>query len=262
MNKSVVILACIAVPWLSSCGGGFLPDMSRTLGDPSVDAPVVASFSKENRVEVSWPQDVNADQYLLERTQDGGVPNWTAIYAGSATSYEDTDCTDQGRYLYRLTRTRGAKSFGPSNAVMGVASAVCRDALEPNDTETEATPLTSTLAANLYYYSSVIQQNGAPLLTQDVDWYSVSIPPHRKANIVVTQDNLQGGSTNTWMYFYLKGTNPAQIVNNQAIVITNYSDVAAMTFLFKIYPIPSSFAVNGGGSLITYTVSLNSIMSS
>lgn len=261
MKKTGLILVCLAVVWVSSCGDWLLLNMSRTLGDPGIGAPVVTSFVKENHVEVSWPQDANADQYILQRSQDGAVSSYAVIYAGSRTSYEDTDCTDQERYLYRLTRTRGTRSFGPSDAVMGVASAVSRDALEPNDMETEATPLTSTLAANLYSYSSVIQQNGTPLQAQDVDWYSVSIPPHRKANIVVTQDNLQGGSTNTWMYFYLKGTNPAQIVNNQAIVITNYSDVAATTFHFKIYPIPSSFAVNGGGSLITYTVSLNSIMS-
>jgi hypothetical protein len=246
---------------MCSCGDGFLPDAGRALGDPAVVAPAVTSFVKENYVEVSWPQDANADHYILQRAQDSATPIYAEIYTGSGTAYEDANCTDQGRYLYRMIRTRGTKSFGPSDAVMGVASAVSRDALEPNDSESEATTLTSTLAANLYYYSSVVQQNGAPMVEQDVDWYSVSIPPHRKANIVVTQDGLQGGSTNTWMYFYLKGANPAQIVNNQAIVITNYSDVSAMTFLFKIYPIPSSFAVNGGGSLITYTVSLNSIMS-
>jgi hypothetical protein len=138
---------------------------------------------------------------------------------------------------------------------------VCRDALEPNDVEGQATSLASTLAANLYYYSSAVQPGGSSLVQQDVDWYSVAVPPHRQANIVVTQDGLLGGSTNTWMYFYLKGANPVQIVNNQAIAVINWSDTASASFLFKIYPIPSSFAVAAGGSLITYTVSLNSITS-
>jgi len=182
------------------------------------------------------------------------------VYAGTATRYLDTNCTDQERYLYRLTRTRGARSFGPTDVVMGVASAVCRDALEPNDTEAAATALSSTLVANLYYYSSLAQPAGTTLVQQDVDWYAVSVPAHRQASIVITQDNLLGGSTTTWMYFYLKGSNPVQIVNNQALSIPNYSDSAA-TFRFKIYPSPSSFTVGGGGSIITYAVSLHSITS-
>ena len=260
MKKATFLLTAVAMGLTSACQAGLLQDMSRSLGDPTVVVPSATSFVRENIVDVSWPQDANADLYILQRALDNASPSYSTVYSGTDTQYQDTNCTDQGRYLYRLTKTRGTKSFGPSDVVMGVASAVSKDSLEPNDLESQATSLTSTLAANLYYYSSVFQQNGAPMVTQDVDWYSVSVPPHRKANIVVTQDGLQGGSTNTWMYFYLKGNVPSQIVNNSPIVITNYSDSATMAFLFKIYPIPSSFAVNGGGSLITYTVSLNSIV--
>jgi hypothetical protein len=254
-------LVCLAALFAGSCGDGLLTEMSRTLGDPVVQAPTATSFVTENRIDVSWPADGNADQYMLQRALDAAAPAFTTVYSGPATTYTDTDCTDQGRYLYRLTKTRGSRSFGPSDAVMGVASAVCRDALEPNDSESQATSLTSTLAGNLYYYTSAVQPGGASLVQQDVDWYSVTVPPHRQANIVVTQDGLLGGSTNTWMYFYLKGSNPVQIVNNQAIAVINWSDTASETLLFKIYPIPSFFAVAAGGSLITYTVSLNSITS-
>jgi len=261
MKRAGFFLVLLAALLSASCGDGLLTEMSRTLGDPVIEPPTVSSFAIENRIDVSWPADENADQYLLQRALDAATPAFQTIYAGQGTTYADTDCTDQGRYLYRLTRTRGSRSFGPSDAVMGVASAVCRDALEPNDEEGRATGLTSTLAANLYYYSSAVQPGGSSLVQQDMDWYSVTVPPHRQANIVVTQDGLLGGSTNTWMYFYLKGSNPVQIVNNQAIAVTNWSDTASASFLFKIYPIPSSFAVAAGGSLITYTVSLNSITS-
>lgn len=261
MNKAKLILIALAVALSSSCGDGLLQEMGRALGDPVIAVPIASSFIREDHVEVSWDQDPNTDQYCLQRALDGAVPVYTEVYTGSGTSYTDANCTDQGRYLYRLVRTRGTRSFGPSDAVMGVASAVSRDTLEPNDSEGQVTTLTSTLAANLYFYTSVVQQNGAPLVTEDVDWYAVTVPPHRQANIVVTQDNLQGGSTNTWMYFYLKGSSRMQIVNNQAIVVTNYSDTAAVTFLFEISPIPASFPANGGGSLITYKVSLNSITS-
>ncbi len=261
MRAGGPVAAVLAAMFLSSCGNGLLTELSRTTGDPTVTDPVVSSFVTENQVVASWPSDVNADTYMLERAVDAATPMFHTVYEGTGTSYIDTNCTDQGRYLYRLTETRGNRAFGPSEAVMGVASTTSRDALEPNDSEDQATPLTSTLAANLYYYSSVAQQGGAPLIVQDVDWYSVVVPAHRQANIVVTQAGLAGGSTNTWMNFYLKGSNPAQIVNGQAIAVTNYSDTSTATFLFKIYPIPSFFAVTGGGSLINYTVSLNSVTS-
>jgi len=258
-------LRCVPVVGLAllvaSCGNGLLDELSRSFGDPDVQAPRISSFVTENVVEVSWSQDPNADEYVLQRALDNASPNYETVFVGTGTHYTDTSVTDQGRYLYRLSSTRGSKSFGPSEAVMGVASSVSRDTLEPNDWEAEATPLVSTWAANLYYYSSVAQQGGAPLVQQDVDWYSVSVPPHRQANVVVTQDGLAGGSQNTWMFFYLKGANPVQIVNSNAIPVTNYSSSSSATFLFKISPLPSSFTVSGGGSLITYTVSLNSITS-
>jgi len=254
-------LAVLSAALLSSCGDGLLREMSRTLGDPAVALPVVSSFVVENRITLSWTSDANADQYVLQKALDAASPVYSVAYSGTARQFDDLNCTDQGRYLYRLAKTRGGKTFGPWDAVLGIGSAVCRDALEPNDAESAATPLTSTLAANLYYYSSIAQQNGAPFVQQDVDWYSVSVPPHRQANIVVTQDGLSGGSVNTWMHFYQKGMNPVQIVNNQAIAVKNSSDTATQTFFFKIYPIPTFFPSNGGGSLITYAVSLNSMTS-
>ena len=253
----MLALGCLLA---ASCGGGLLAEMGRPLGDPSTSAPSVCSFVVENRVQVSWPADVNADLFILERAADAASPSFQAVSSGSGTSYTDTHCSDQERYLYRLIRTRGTRSFGPSETVMGVASSVCRDAREPNDQEADATALDSTLAANLYYYSSLAQPAGVTLVQQDVDWYTVSVPAHRQANVVVTQDSLAGGSVSTWMYFYLKGANPVQIVNNQAIPVANYAD-QAVSFRFKIYPVPSSFTVGGGGSLITYTVSLHSITS-
>ncbi|HUW42518.1 MAG TPA: hypothetical protein VMV90_16050 [Rectinemataceae bacterium] len=243
-----------------SCGAGLLSDMGRSLEDPRLAAPSVASFADEHRIEVSWAADANADLCVLERAPDAAVPSWETIYRGIGTRYADTKCSDQGRYLYRLTELRGERSFGPSEAVPGVASATCRDALEPDDEESEATPLASTLAANLFYYSFAFRPNGLPIIVQDLDWYAVTVPPNRTANLVVTQLSpaLAGGSTSTWMYLYRKGMNPQQIVNNQAIPFTNYSNAAA-TFLFKIYPVPANFPADGGGAVVDYTVSLDSI---
>ncbi|MDA8426514.1 MAG: hypothetical protein M0Z80_10310 [Treponema sp.] len=256
--------AAATVLCLVSCNAALLSDLARSVDDPTVVAPGVSSFVYENRIDVSWTADANADQYVVERAQDAAVPVWSAIYQGTGTSYTDTNVSDQGRYLYRLSKVRGTRTFGPSEAVLGIGSATCRDAFEPNDEEAEATAIGSasgsTLLASLWYYSSVYQQDGAVLTVQDIDWYAVSVPPNRTANIVVTQVSpaLAGGSTNTWMYFYQKGMNPQQIVNSQTIPVTNYSNATA-TFLFKIYPVPTSFSANGGGALVNYTVSLDSI---
>lgn len=245
---------------LVSCKGGLLSDMDRSVADPILVAPSVISFLCENEIEVSWPADANADVFVLERADDAPAPAWSRVYAGAGTSYADRGVTGQGRYLYRLSKLRGERSFGPSEAVPGVASATCRDALEPDDEESEATPLASTLAANLFYYSFAFRPNGLPIIVQDLDWYAVTVPPNRTANLVVTQLSpaLAGGSTSTWMYLYRKGMNPQQIVNNQAIPFTNYSNAAA-TFLFKIYPVPANFPADGGGAVVDYTVSLDSI---
>jgi hypothetical protein len=234
--------------------------MNRGAEDPSAAAPTVSCFLVENSISISWPPDPNADSYILERADDAASPVYSTMYSGVGLEYVDGSCLDQGRYLYRLSRLRGGCRFGPSVSVLGVASAVCRDALEPNDDEGRATALNYDRAANLHCYSSEFKQNGVHLVLEDADWYSVTVPPRRNANIVLTQEGLAEGSAATWMYFYQKGQNPHQVVNNSAIPIVN-SSYETTTFLFKIFPVPACFAVNGGGSTIDYRVSLNSITS-
>lgn len=254
MNKAVILLSLLLV----SCSAGFLDQMGRVLADPSPSAPRVSSFVSEYCIDAAWDPDKAAEEYILERADDSVSPSWSTLYRGAATLFSDTTCADQRRYLYRLSMVRGSRVFGPAEAAVGIGSAACRDQLEPNDTEQTATPLDYDRAANLYYYRAC---SGA--VVQDVDWYSVSVPPRRTANIVVTQSGLTGGSVNTYMIFYLKGTAPAVIVNNAAIPITNPA-YETRTFLFRISPNPAEFIADptlAGGSFIDYTVSLFSITS-
>lgn len=259
MKYMVPFLVALVSLLIDSCTDGLLTDMKRTLADPVVTAPAVTSFVHENRIDVSWSADPGAELYVLERALDAASPAYAVIYQGTATSYADTDCIDQGRYLYRLTKTRGNKIFGPSDAALGIASSVCQDSQEPDDSEDQAALLESTLAANLFYYSTIFQQHNAPLVKQDTDWYSVEVPANSTANIVITQIQPKlSGTANTWMYFYLKGQFEEEIVNSQPIPVANYSNVKT-SFLFRIRPIPSNFPANGGGSLVNYTVTLYSI---
>ena len=254
MKRAVVLLPLL----FFSCSGGFLDQMGRVLADPEPGTPTVSSFVSEFRIDVAWAADKAAEEYILEQADDSTAPSWSTVSRGTATSFSDTACADQHRYLYRLSIVRGSRVFGPAPEAFGIGSAACRDALEPNDTEAAATPLDYDKASNLYFYRSC---SGA--VVQDQDWYSVTIPPRRTANIVVTQSGLTGGSVNTYMMFYLKGTAPVVIVNNSAIPVTNPAH-ETKAFLFRISPNPAEFIADptlAGGSFIDYTVSLLSITS-
>ena len=248
--------AAFAMLVLAGCGPDLLVDLDRVEDDPVVTAPSAASFAAELTIDVSWDTDPGADRYVLERAADAVAPVWAQVYAGIGTALRDTSCADQGRYLYRLTKTRGSRSFGPSAAVLGVGSATRADALEPNDTESLATDLAYDRSANLYYYRSYSAE-----VVQDRDWYTVTVPPRRIAEIVVTQAGL--AATDTYMMFALTGSVPQQIINNAALPIAN-SAYEARTFAFQIYPNPDEFVAGpslAGGSTIDYTVSLYRIVS-
>ncbi len=251
-----VLCACALCVGLTGCGDGFLAAMGRIGADPAAVAPRVASFGTEYAISVSWDADPAAEEYILERATDALSPSWSVVYTGAGTSFDDTERTDQVRYLYRLTLTRGSRVFGPSDAVVGVGSAACKDSLEPNDSQDEATPLEYDRTANLYYYRSYAGET-----VEDTDWYSVSVPPRRIANVVVTQKGLSGGSVSTFMYLYVKGSSPVTVMNNVAIPITNTS-YETQEFLIRITPNPDQFIADptlAGGSFIDYTVSLVSI---
>ena len=258
MSRILGVLILIGlVCGVTSCSNSFLDQMGRVFGDPSPRAPRVISFVTEDQIDVSWDIDRAADEYVLERAEDSMSPSFAVLYRGTATSWTDANCCDQSRYLYRLSMTRGDRVFGPSEFVLGIGSAACRDELEPNDAESLATALEYDRAANLYYYRSFTGTE-----VEDEDWYSVSVPPRRIANIVVTQEGLAGGMVATWMYFYLKSTVPAAIINSTAIPIVNNS-YETKSFLFMISPNPQEFISDptlAGGSFINYTVSLVSIV--
>jgi len=256
---SVLLLPLLLAP---GCSQGLLPELNRVLRDPAVSSPQVSSLDREYRIEISWEADPAAEQYALERAEDAMAGGYAEIYRGSDTSYSDTDCQDQGRYLFRLTKTRGNRVFGPSGAVLGVGSATCKDELEPNDSEQQATELAYDRRANLSYYRATPSLYPGREL-QDTDWYWLDIPPHRIASLLITQVGLPPGSEYTFLYFYQKGTTPLHVINNQLIAVPNPSPETRRIF-FKLYLNPADFIVEptlGGGTLVDYTLSLYSILS-
>jgi hypothetical protein len=246
----------------AGCSPGLLAELDRVQRDPTLSAPRVSSLDRECRIEVSWDTDAGAEEYVLERAQDAVLGDFRVVYRGQGTSYSDTDCQDQGRYLYRLSKVRGNRLFGPSGAVLGVASATCRDELEPNDSEQQATELNYTRRANLFYYRATPSLPPVEVL-QDDDWYAFAVPPQYTANLLITQAGLAQGSQYTFLYFSEKGTRPVHVVNNQLIAISNPSPDTRRV-LFKLCLNPTDFMVDptlGGGILVDYQVSLYSTVS-
>jgi hypothetical protein len=245
----------------AGCSPGLLPELDRVARDPALAVPRVRSLQRELRIEVSWDADPAAEEYILEKAEDSLLGDYSVIYRGTETSYTDTDCRNQGRYLFRLSKARGSRLFGPSGAVLGVASDTCGDALEPNDAEAQATELADfQRRANLYYFRATPSRYPDQVL-EDSDWYSLAIPPQWTAYLLITQAGLPSGSEYTYLWFYQKACLPIHVVNNQLLAVTNPSP-EAQRVCFRLYLDPSDFILEptlGGGTLVDYTVSLHSL---
>lgn len=241
---------------LSSCGNGLLSDMARSSEDPVVRAPAAVSFQKEGTVYVSWEADKGADSYVLERAIDVPAPVFEVVYSGKDTAYTDTNCALGSQYLYRLTKVRGSSEFGPSAAVLGVASETCRDAYEPNDTREQATSLDYAITANLYYYRSF----GGKAVS-DADWYYITVPPRMLAYVVITQEGLANEASSS-IRFSRPGEESSLVKSGVKIELLN-SSYSTLTIPFMLYPDPAAFLSGigggGGGTLKNYTVQLYSM---
>lgn len=252
--QTLVIIALSFI--MFSCSEGLLGDILRIITDPFVEVPSVVSFEKEETIEISWNADPGADEYILYRAVDTAIPVYEILYQGTDLFLFDTDVINGAgnRYLYTLGKVRGTKLFGPSDPALGVGSMVIQDELENNDIKGRATRLIWDLDANLFYYLSY---SGAEV--KDYDWYNVTVPPRRQANIVVTQEDLV--VENTWMYFALEGHETDPIINNFEIPIKNYT-YEEKVFYFIISPIHGSFYADppaAGGGLINYHIFIKSI---
>jgi len=204
MTRAVFSSACVLfAAILYGCGqGGLLGDASRPIDDPEIGMPSVSSFVAENEVLVDWDRDDAADEYILE-VSSGRIPSASEIaYRGRETSFLASGCGDQELFLFRLTKMRGEKSFGPSKSVLGVGSSARRDRFEPNDLETQAVDLGYIKSANLFYYRAY---DGSEI--GDQDWYSITVPPQMIAYVVIEQTDPEiEGTGQSSMLFYRPGS--------------------------------------------------------
>lgn len=261
MTKSIFAAVVIFVAaTVVGCGGNAIfTDVSRIVDDPEVACPFVASFVSESEIRVSWDRDPRADEYILELSS-GRIPSIFSIaYRGNNTKFTLSQCDDQALYLFRLTKMRGDKSFGPSKSALGVGSSARRDPYEPNDQESDAVELGFYKGANLFYYRAY---DGAEV--RDYDWYSITVPPQMIAYIVVRQTEPEIAERgDTRLLLYRPGQLETRVKNSVEIPLRN-DEFEPIRIAFRIAPFVEEFVsglgIEGGGSMTEYSITLYSVM--
>ena len=250
------LMAVVALAFVS-CSSGMYDSLSRTTDDPVTEKPTVTSFEVESAILVTWEKDEAADEYILERSDDLRTPVYQRIYAGTELVYTDTSLEEEGRYLYRIMKRRGEKTFSASAPVLGVCSSVCKDGDEPNGMRQNAIEIINDHNANMYFYKS-----NSGLRVSDDDWYCVTILPRMKALIKVTDLNAPYGIDATHFKVYKSALLDDDVVTGGFIEIENRKYVTE-TYYFKLFPNEEIYLRDGegleivaGGAIVPYTVAL------
>lgn len=255
-NFFCVFLAASFV-FVSCADNLFESVLYRTADDPFCDTPNADSLSLEHTVYLSWKQDAAADIFRLMRSYDQKTLRFSCIYEGEETMFTDTDITDGNRYVYRLDKIRGTNCFEGKAYAFGYDSDCRKDDCEPNNAESDATPLEHDFICNLPCVTYITDN----LRQIDADWFCVTIPPCRAAEIVISQHNLSNESVgaDTSLVLQVAGSESEAVRQKVARVIPNTS-FATKNVLFKIFPETTGlFSENSSSAIIEYTVSLSKI---
>ncbi len=251
-----VLITIFSVLLCISCNDGMYDTLSRNTDDPFTEKPKAVSFVTTNAVYLSWSSDDCADEYILERAENLQSLVYKEIYRGTRTSYDDFGLSNDIMYLYRLSKRRGNKTFGPSDPVLGVSSTVARDIYEPNDTIENATLLTSRAPyiANMYYYQSY---NGISI--GDEDWYCVDVPPLLCADILVNDSQTENNKDPSHFMVSYPNRSSEQVDHLVSFKVENTESETARLY-FKLYPNNSKFISqlpgSSGGKVVKYTISV------
>ena len=258
LARKLSLLSCMAVLFFSCQNGALEEILFRSMDDPSDDVPKADSLATEHTVYLSWKEDDASDSFRLMRASDTAPLSWSCVYEGRATAFMDKNLADNERYIYRLDKTRGQKYFEGKEYGYGWSSGSIRDSCEPNDTRESATFLE---------YDRICTLTCAGFLTGgkeilDEDWFYVTIPPMRQADIVVGQHNLDnstaGAKTN--LRIQVSGFD-SQSVRHQAAYPIQNTGYETRSFYFRIFPERTSLSPgNTFCTVIEYTVSLNQIV--
>lgn len=255
--KTVMFLIFTSLSFSSCYNSAFDEILFRTTDDPFDDTPIADSLTTEHTVYLSWKEDGAADNFYLMRSFDAISLDWICVYEGKSTSYTDTNLIDNEKYIYRLDKTRGAKCFEGKKYGYGWSSGTIRDYCESNDVPEDAAFLEYDRICNLPCVGFVTDNKEI----LDEDWFYVTVPPMRQADIIVGQHNLTnttlGAETN--LRIQLSGLESQSVRHQVAYQIQN-SSYKTKNFYFKVFPERTSLSSgNSFCTVIEYTVSLNQI---
>lgn len=256
-TKKAMFLIFTSLCFFSCYNNAFNEILFRSTDDPFDDVPAADSLTTEHTVYLSWEEDDAADSFCLMRSFDAVPLDWSCVYEGKSTSYTDTNLIDNEKYIYRLDKTRGSKYFEGKKHGYGWSSGTIRDYCESNDVPEDAAFLEYDRICNLPCVGFVTDHKEI----LDEDWFYVTVPPMRKADIIVGQHNLTnttlGAETN--LRIQLSGLESQSVRHQVAYQIQN-SSYETKNFYFKVFPERTSLSSgNTFCTVIEYTVSLNQI---
>lgn len=256
--KKLLLLYCMPILFFSCYNSAFDKILFRNTADPFADVPKTDCLETERTIYLSWKEDDSADKFFLMRSFDTVRLSWSCVYEGYETSFTDENLFDNERYIYRLDKTRGQKYFEGKGYGYGWSSGSIRDYCEPNDIKENATFLEYDRICNLPCVG--FATGNKEML--DEDWFYVTIPPMRQADIIVGQHNLDnstaGAKTN--LRIQVLGFDSQSVRHQVAYPIKN-TTYETKNFYFKIFPERTSLFSSGKFcTVIEYTVSLNQIV--
>jgi hypothetical protein len=251
---TIIVLLII----LPGCNSGMYEMLHRTKEDPAVTKPVIESFVEAYTIIAWWNADEGADEYILERAEDSPFSLvYQTVYKGGGTEYADQGLEADKRYIYRLSKRRGNKIFGPSDGAPGVSSLLRRDVYR-SDTKEKALRLeTIDYIANLYYYRTY----GGLEITSEA-WYYIEIPPLRQASVVVNDSRVEESDRPTHFEYYEYGRDRYPVRQLKEFWIIN-NELETKRYYFMLYPAKLQFVGAGipaGGDMVQYRISIMNIV--
>lgn len=255
--RKLLILFFFILSFVSCTYNTFEQVLFRTLQDPFCDSPITNSDTLENTIFLNWQEDEACDKYYLMKSYDQPGLNFTCVYEGSNTNYTDTNVESNSRYVYRLDKKRGNKLFKGKNYSYAYGANCRKDAYENNNTESNATFLEYDLTCNL----SCVKYETEGVLHLDEDWFFVTVPPMRSAEIIISQKGLENTGVNaeTQLNIQVIGEIEKPVAQKSGIILSNSSTNPTNIF-FRVFPKTTGlFTASSCVTVIEYTISLNKI---
>jgi fibronectin type 3 domain-containing protein len=235
--------------WIS---GTEITLFSRTRPLPFADTLEAKSFRPDGYIEISWHYDEGADSYRLQRYNDS-TGQTEIVYEGTGLSFTDrTVNSDQNyRYVYTLIKMRNQVSYN-GGRVLAVAVKTLEDVNEPNNDTIQATVLEDYRQGNLFYFRFSTGEE-----ITDIDWYKVSVPAGKTANLAVTYTN---PANSNCFNLYDPYKEQMAVTHNTNFAIRNDDNVQKYMY-FALIPDKAAFLglSSQGGTVMSYTITWISI---